>query len=341
GDWYTRCNPLLLSVCRSEAQTRIAAMMERHKTDTAEYHMEMQEQERILARESKWKAFMLARFTDRSELEEEAKRKSDLKAAQRAKKSRGECFESREVTYKRLLELAEDGNVDQLLNSFVEKEHKIFACFLYASELNDDIQKIQRKIKELQIEIASLVKARKHAETKNFHLVKEVEKNLTETTEEANLYEYLSKERSKILGQLKSSMEILIKRLDCDTTAIMKQLGEKGEITDSNLMQYFGLVEKKANELLLLESILRYTLTEGTSPDLPFTNPLLGSPELLQEINWSQICPPPPTLNANNNAIDALEVPLDHGQLRQMVLQNHKKDWDNAAGTDETAPGME
>ncbi|XP_061205304.1 coiled-coil domain-containing protein 63-like, partial [Neopsephotus bourkii] len=101
------------------------------------------------------------------------------------------------------------------------------------------------------------------------------------------------------------------------------------------------LVEKKTNELLLLESILRYTLTEGTSLDLPFTNPLLGSPELLQEINWSQICPPPPTLNANNNAIDALEVPLDHGQLRQMVLQNRKKDWDNAAGTDETAPGME
>lgn len=66
-------------------------------------------------------------------------------------------------------------------------------------------------------------------------------------------------------------------------------------------------MEKKTNELLLLESILRYTQTEGTSLDLPFTNPLLGGSELLREINWSQICPPPPTLNGNSNAIDACE----------------------------------
>ncbi|KAM9526559.1 coiled-coil domain-containing protein 63 [Guaruba guarouba] len=310
----------------SEAQARIAAMSERHRKGTAQYHIEMQEQERILARETKLKAFMLTRFTDRTELEEQAKKERDLKAARRAKKSQGECFETREMAYKCLLELAEDGNVDQLLNSFIEKEQKSFACFFYASELNDDIQKMQRKIRELQIEVASLLKDQKHAEAQNFHLVKELEKNLTETTAEANRYEDLCKEKSKILGQLKSSMEVLLKEINCDTTDIMKQLGEKGEITDLNLMQYFALMEKKTYELLLLESILRYTLTESTSPDLPFTNPLLGGSELLREINWSQICPPPPTPNISNDAIDALEVPLDHSQLCQMVLQNHEKD---------------
>lgn len=35
-------------------------------------------------------------------------------------------------------------------------------------------------------------------------------------------------------------MEVLPKKIGCDTTDIMKQLGEKGEITDLNLMQYFG-----------------------------------------------------------------------------------------------------
>uniref|UniRef100_A0A672U891 Coiled-coil domain containing 63 n=1 Tax=Strigops habroptila TaxID=2489341 RepID=A0A672U891_STRHB len=129
---------------RSEVRARIAAMSERHRKDTAQYHIEMQEQERILARETKLKAFILAKFTDRSELEEQAKKERDLKAAQRAKKSQGECFETREVAYKRLLELTEDGNVDQLLNSFTEKEQKSFACFLYASELNDDMEKMQR-----------------------------------------------------------------------------------------------------------------------------------------------------------------------------------------------------
>uniref|UniRef100_A0A672U7Q8 Coiled-coil domain containing 63 n=1 Tax=Strigops habroptila TaxID=2489341 RepID=A0A672U7Q8_STRHB len=313
---------------RSEVRARIAAMSERHRKDTAQYHIEMQEQERILARETKLKAFILAKFTDRSELEEQAKKERDLKAAQRAKKSQGECFETREVAYKRLLELTEDGNVDQLLNSFTEKEQKSFACFLYASELNDDMEKMQGMQRGSQ----------KYNSDRQNSVFSELKVNLTETTEEANRYEDLCKERSKILGQLKSSMEVLLREIGCDATDIMKQLGEKGEITDLNLMQYFGLMEKKTNELLLLESILRYTLTEGSSPDLPFTNPLLAGSELLRPVPPQQVYK---VCVMGWMFSWAVEVPLDHGQLCQMVLQNREKDWDNAAGTDENAPGME
>lgn len=76
---------------------------------------------------------------------------SALKAAQRAKQSQGESFESREVAYKRLLELAEDGDIDRLLNGFIEKEEKNFACFSYATELNNEMEKMQQKIKNLQV----------------------------------------------------------------------------------------------------------------------------------------------------------------------------------------------
>lgn len=29
----------------------------------------------------------------------------------------------------------------------------------------------------------------------------------------------------------------------------------------------------------------------------------------------------------------AVEVPLDHGQLRHLILQSHEKEWGNATGT--------
>lgn len=35
-------------------------------------------------------------------------------------------------------------------------------------------------------------------------------------------------------------MEALFKDINCDATDIMKQLGENGQITDLNLMQFFG-----------------------------------------------------------------------------------------------------
>lgn len=249
-------------------------MNERHRQNTAQYNIELQERERIRDQENKLKTFVLAKYTDRSELEEQAKKKegiaykkspaaeaanqesarparrllaavwstaaqrhslglgalfgsalgaergkgkqgsdsyvhlwllksccvcpfpcrlwlpylisrryciySDpsspsppfigrgsssrdtrgsaslsfppaLKTAQRMKRSQGESFESREVTYKRLLELAENGNIDQLVDGFIEKEGKNFAYFSYATELNSEMEKLQQRIKNLQV----------------------------------------------------------------------------------------------------------------------------------------------------------------------------------------------
>ncbi|XP_069651609.1 coiled-coil domain-containing protein 63 [Haliaeetus albicilla] len=317
---------------RMEALARISAMNERHSKDTVQYNVELQEQERVLDQETKLKTFVLTKFTDRSELEEKAKKKKALKVAQRAKRSQGESFESQEVAYKRLLELAEDGDIDRLVNGFIEKEGKNFACFSYATELNNEMEKMQRRIKDLQNEIMALMMDQEDAENSSLHVLKELEEKLMETTEEANRYEDKCKDSSKVLGQLKTDMEVLFKEINCDATKIMKQLGENGRITDLNLMQFFGLVEKKANELLLMESILRYTSADDSHPAQPFTNPLLDGTGLLRPMDRAQLCPPPPTLDSNTDAIDTLEVPLDHGQLRQLILQSHEKEWGNATG---------
>ncbi|KAF1664444.1 Coiled-coil domain-containing protein 63, partial [Aptenodytes patagonicus] len=318
---------------RMEALARISAMNERHSKDTVQYNVELQEQERVLDQETKLKTFTLAKFTDRSELEEQARKKKALKAAQRAKRSQGESFESREVAYRHLLELAEDGDINRLVNGFIEKEEENFACFCYATELNNEMEKMQRRIKDLQNEITALMTDQEYAESSSLHVLQELEEKLTETTEEANRYEDRCKESSKVLGQLKSGMETLFKEISCDAVKIMEQLGEKGQITDLNLMQFLGLMEKKANELLLMESILRYTLDDGSHPAQPFANPLLGGTGLLRVMDQAQLCPPAPAPDGTTNAIDALDVPLDHGQLCQLILQSREKERGNTSGT--------
>ncbi|KFQ91795.1 Coiled-coil domain-containing protein 63, partial [Nipponia nippon] len=311
---------------RLEALARISAMNERHSKDTVQCNVELQERERVLDQETKLKTFILAKFTDRSELEEQAKKKKALKAAQRAKRSQGESFESQEVAYKRLLELTEDGDIDRLLHGFIEKEEKNFACFSYATEMNTEMEKMQWRIKDLQNEITVLVTDQEYVENSSLHILQELEEELMETTEEAKWYEDRCKESSKVLGQLKSRTEALFKESNCDATKIMKQLGENRQITDLNLIQFFGLVDKKTNELLLMESTLRYMLADGLHPAQPFANPLLGSTELLWVMDQSRLCPPPPSLDGAANAVDALDVPLDHDQLRQLVIQGREKE---------------
>ncbi|NWW54312.1 CCD63 protein, partial [Pedionomus torquatus] len=318
---------------RMEALARISAMNERHSKDTAQYNVELMERERVLNQEAKLKAFTLTKFTDRSELEEKAKKKRDFKAAQRAKRSQGESFESREVAYKRLLELAEDGDIDRLLNDFTEKEEKNFACFSYSTELNSEMEKIQQKIKDLQDEITSLTMDQEGAESSSLHDLQKLEEKLSGATEEANWYEDRCKESSKVLGQLKSGMETLFKHINCDATEIMKQLGENGQITDLNLMQFFGLVEKKTNMLLLMESVLRYTSSDDSLLAPTFTNPLLDGTGLLRLMDRSRLCPSPPSLDGATDATDALEAPLDHDQLCQLVLQSWEKEQGNVSST--------
>lgn len=75
---------------------------------------------------------------------------SALKAKKRAK-SKGESFESYEVAYMRLLKLTENGDIGQLVEDFLEKEEKNFAYFSYVTELNNDMERLQKRIEVIQV----------------------------------------------------------------------------------------------------------------------------------------------------------------------------------------------
>ncbi|NWR67680.1 CCD63 protein, partial [Bucorvus abyssinicus] len=315
---------------RMEALTRSSDLDKRHNKDTVQHNLEMQMQEYGLDHETKLKSFITAKCTDRSELEEQAKRQKALKAAERAQQNQGESFESRKVAHMRLQELAGDRDIDQLVHDFLKREHESFSCFSYITKLTNEIGMMQQRINDLQSEITPIMMEKERAESKKLHVLKELEEKLTETTMEANWYEDTCKKSSKVLGQLKSDIETLFKELGCDATEIMKQLGEKGQITERN-RTWRSLMEKKTTELPLMESLRRYPSDDDSEPAQPFESPLLGSTKLLRVMDPAQLCPSPPALDSTDDAIDAVEVPLDHDQLRRLILQCHQKDQGNAA----------
>lgn len=66
------------------------------------------------------------------------------------------------------------------------------------------------------------------------------QEKLKKTTEEADMYENSYTEINKTLENLKGLVENLFKKINCDATKILVQLGETGKITNTNLPQYFG-----------------------------------------------------------------------------------------------------
>ncbi|XP_062820337.1 coiled-coil domain-containing protein 63 isoform X2 [Anolis carolinensis] len=285
---------------RTEALARISAMKERRAKDLVSFNIEFRELERMYNHETKRRAFMFMKLVDRSEFEEQAKKEEALKAKKRAK-TKGETQESYLNGYKRLLDLTEYGDIDQLIEEFTEKEVKNFALFSYVTELNNENDRLQKGIEDIQ-------------------------EHLQKTTEGANWAESKLKESRKILDQLKSMMGFFFAEMDCDATKIKEHLGETGDITDQNLMAYLSIIEKKSNDLLLIESFLHHKDVEGELDLVPMLNPFLGASAALRKAEAVKI--PPPSLSVDpfaETTEPSVAAPLDFGGLRALVLENLNK----------------
>ncbi|KAF4011739.1 hypothetical protein G4228_003817 [Cervus hanglu yarkandensis] len=285
---------------RLEAMARMAAMKDRQQKDISQYNLEIRELERVYDHETKLKSFLLVKLNDRLEFEEQSKKEEVLKAKKFGKKSKGESFESYEMAHLRLLKLTKTGNLNQLIEEFLAKEEKNFARFTYVTELNNDMEMMHKKIERIQ-------------------------EKLKKTTEEADMYENNYREISKTLEYLKTSVENLFKKINCDATKILVQLGETGKITDTNLPQYFAIIEKKTNDLLVLESYKRLMEMEVTEAEVQpsFLNPFWGGSALLKPAEPIKVTPPVFWADPFSDKLDEVEQPLDHSSLRQMVLNHY------------------
>ncbi|XP_025745558.1 coiled-coil domain-containing protein 63 isoform X1 [Callorhinus ursinus] len=310
---------------RLGAMARMAAMKDRQQKDISQYNLEIRELERVYAHETKLKSFLLIKLNDRLEFEEQAKKEEALKAKKHRKKSMGDSFESFEVAHLRLLKLTKDGNLNQLIEDFLAKEEKNFARFTYVTELNNDMETMHKKTQRIQDEIISLRSQQKSSHDDNRSVLREMEEKLKKTTEEADMYENSYKEISKTLEYLKNSVENLFKKINCDTTTILGHLGETGKITDNNLPQYLAIIEKKTNDLLLLESYRRILEMEGAETEVPppFVNPFWGGSALLKPAEPIKVIPPVFGADPFGDRLDEVEQALDHSSLRQLVLSNY------------------
>ncbi|NXK94453.1 CCD63 protein, partial [Formicarius rufipectus] len=132
-----------------EYLSRISDIRGKRHRDTIQYNIKMLELKCALHQETRLKNFFLTKCIDLSELKEQAKHREGIRGegtSERAKRSQAESYE---VAYKRLLELS-DGDIDQLLDDFVEKDRRFFILFTYAIRLSVWNEGAKRRIKDIQ-----------------------------------------------------------------------------------------------------------------------------------------------------------------------------------------------
>ncbi|NWT66939.1 CCD63 protein, partial [Prunella himalayana] len=128
---------------------RISDIRDVRCRETIQYNIRLLERKCALHQESRLKNFFLSKCADLSVLKEQAKEREGIRgefAAERAKTSQKESYE---VAYKRLLELS-DGDIDDFLEDFIEKDRRFFILFSYAIRLNVRNEGLRQRIQEIQ-----------------------------------------------------------------------------------------------------------------------------------------------------------------------------------------------
>ncbi|NXM91496.1 CCD63 protein, partial [Oenanthe oenanthe] len=117
--------------------------------ETIQYNIRLLERKCVLHQETRLKNFFLAKCTDLSALKEEARKREGIRGGFEAEMAKRSQRESYEVAYKRLLELS-DGDIDNFLENFLEKDRRFFILFGYAIRLNVRNEGLRQRIQEIQ-----------------------------------------------------------------------------------------------------------------------------------------------------------------------------------------------
>ncbi|XP_051888477.1 coiled-coil domain-containing protein 63-like [Pristis pectinata] len=280
---------------RMEAETRINAVKERSAKDILLYNTEIKELMRIIDHESRLKDFMLIKFRQFTK-EDQSQDKIGKKTAQEIE------YEAYEEVYNQLKHLTGRDNLYSLGNEFIATEEKNYALFNFINEINIQLEQKQEKIQNIKDEILQIQNQRGQSEAEMHRLIKELERALESTTQQTNKYERMYTHVSKTLDQLKSSVESLAKKIHCDLTPIQQKLCGNEGILNFNALDYLGIIERKAIDLLQLHMLtIQLAELEKETPPLspassvtstPKVNILLAGSELSRLMKPIKIFPP-------------------------------------------------
>ncbi len=168
-----------------------------------------------------------------------------------------------------------------MVKTFISAEDENFSQFNYVNDLSQKIEKLEDSIKELKTEIArykgqsaaaasgadstALVVAGSASaggvaavggtatgpgsDAHRKRLLSDLDEKLKRTEMRGKVYEQKYSAAARTVASLKSGIESMFTRIGCANSATAELLGNAG-VTESNMMQYLGIIEQRTNQLL-------------------------------------------------------------------------------------------
>ncbi|XP_062420079.1 coiled-coil domain-containing protein 114 isoform X2 [Pungitius pungitius] len=308
---------------RVEAQSKMTMMKEKAEKDLAQHNAEMKELERVIALEFSLKEFMTTKCSERSGQDpgREVEHKQPSEAKEQRRMASGEESQGvLEEVFERIQAVTGEDSLDMLVSRFIQVEDQNFAHFNFVNEQNMEAEALRDYISKTQAAIRRFGVAGLQQEQDHRSLLRDIEQRQKESKFQAEDCENQAGIISQILDEIKTGVNSIFSRMDCDPSVTEDTLGSSTGSAENNVMSRLGPVEQKTIELLTIRAFLSSKDLEKDYNPKDLAKCLLGqNPELLQQT--VSIQPEIHSLGHDEESpvTDEDERPLSQGELRKRI----------------------
>ena len=147
-------------------------------------------------------------------------------------------------------------DIDELVETFIEAEDKNFSLFNYVNELNNEVEKLEDSIKGTREQIEMFRGQGQDTDNHRKRILQDLEAKLARTEQKAEQCEARAAKTMSTVNELKKGIEDTFLRIGCNSEAVSAALGNEG-VTESNMMQYLGIIEQRTNEILQMYTAVK------------------------------------------------------------------------------------
>lgn len=157
-------------------------------------------------------------------------------------------------------------DINELVRTFIKNEDHNFSLFNYVNEQNNEIEKLDELIQSLLAEEHKFTTESGEDVQQHKQVLKELESKLQGSEAMAEKYELRCQDLQRVIESLRRGIQSILDKLD---------VGEEDEwfaetqVTESNMVQSLGLIEKMANRLLQEYTSVRDELLKAPVSDSP------------------------------------------------------------------------
>ena len=327
---------------RDQAQNEMAALRAQADKEAAAFEAEWRELGKILEADRKMKEMNMRNKLKQAEgggshqygemtMEEEAKlRKKVIKGNWHLAKDKTQTsiaeqrVESYEEAFNKIQQATGITDIDDLVTTFIAAEDQNFSLFNFVNELNQEQEKMEEQIAELNQEIEKYKGAAGADDGQRKKLLKDLESRLQRTDAKTEQYEQRFQGAMRTVNALKAGITSIFNKIGCNNSSNRELLGDQG-VNETNMLAYLGVIEQRANEVIQMyaatQAIAAAANPDGMAGSTDNIKAILGATGPLTPANAGGVNIEPPSTADEYASDDESEEEIDDRPLTRDELQ--------------------